>query len=53
MLHDYMPQAKAWAKISRTTQCNKYKNSMTDAEQQTQQRRIQFMYTPCDLLKAL
>ena len=25
---------------------------MTEAEQQTQQRRIHFMYTPCDLLKA-
>ena len=27
-------------------------NSVTDAEQQTQKRRIQFMHTPCDLLKA-
>ena len=35
--------------MSRTTQCNK--NSVTDAEQQTRQRRIQFMYPPCDLLK--
>ena len=37
----------------KTVKKNKNKNSVTDAEQQTQQRRIQYMYTPCDVLKAL